>query len=156
MRPSAAHAAGAHSPSARVTAVPVARLRTRSVDVHCPPQVSSEAGMVTYATAAPAGENTASPATLAPDIAKLWRTTPPLLTRSPVVLVVPVKHAVAMPGPTALSGHDGSAVNAVTTSVTGLMLAEYADCICMSNDPQPQPPVGTRANAMPDDVQLIR
>ena len=68
----------------------------------------------------------------------------------------PAKHAVSMPGPTALSGQSASAVSAVTTSVTGLMVAEYADCICMSNEPQPQPPVGTRANAMPEDVQLIR
>jgi len=36
------------------------------------------------------------------------------------------------------------------------MVAEYADCICMSNEPQPHPPVSTRANAMPEDVQLMR
>ena len=61
-----------------------------------------------------------------------------------------------MPGPTALSGHDPLAVRGVTTSLTGLMVAEYADCICMSKEPQPHPPVGTRANAMPEDVQLMR
>ena len=36
------------------------------------------------------------------------------------------------------------------------MMAEYADCICMSKLPQPQPPTGTRAKAMPESVQLTR
>src|ERR1700681_1667248 len=113
--------------------------------------------MVTYASAPPVGANTASPARLVPERLKLWRTVPAEAMRIALVAVDgEAKHTVSVPGPTLLSGQEGSAVSVVTVPDAGLGVAEYADCICMSKDPQPHPPDGTRANAIPEAFQAIR
>src|SRR3984957_737606 len=158
MSPSDPQTAGLKSPTLRSTALPVARLRMRSVGVTVAPQVSWLSGMVMYASALPLGANTASPATLVPERLSLCVMTPCdamwMATVAPDVALS--KQTVSAPGPTLLSGHALSSVSAVTTSVDGLMIPESADCICMSNEPHPQPPVSTRANVIPSAVQPTR
>src|SRR5476651_1391832 len=151
-----AHADGTKSPIARFTVLPVAMFMTRSVVVTVPPQVSSAVGMVTYASWLLSAEKSSSPAKFLPESAYVWVTTPAEAMRIASVAFVPAKHTDSSAGPRSLSGHDVVDVTVVSPSETGSTTAEYADCICISNAPQPQPPCGTRANAMPEAVQPTR
>ena len=134
----------------RATAAPVTMVMTCSVGVSVGTAAVLASGMVSYATWVPLDENTASPG-------RRWRRTadscgsPCHQTRiaSRRCRSVVAKHDVSEARPDVAQGLVLAVVGGDRVRVAGLMVAENADCICMSKEPHPQPPDGTRAMQSP-------